>query len=354
MASENGKIFQGLKQVLFGGEAVNPRWVRHVLKSGPPKRLLHVYGPTECTTFATFYEVRHVSPAAGTVPIGRPISNTTAYVVDPHGNPVPPGFHGELLLGGDGLAQCYLNQPELTREKFVPNPFDAAADSRLYRTGDLVKFLPDGNIEFIRRLDDQVKIRGFRIEPGEIEAALKMHAQIEEAVVLVRQGVAGQKQLVAYGVPRHGASVSSAQMLSFLRERLPDYMVPSAFLSLERLPLSPNGKIDYRALPAPVLDRERAGLVAPRSETEKTVAEAWAAVLDIQGIGVHDNLFYLGGHSLLATRVVSRLRSIFSVNIPLRVLFENATVAAIAEYIDCAASEATPESVLPNREEIII
>jgi amino acid adenylation domain-containing protein len=357
MASWDGKIFQSLKQVLFGGEAVNPRWVRRVLESGPPKRLLHVYGPTECTTFATFHEVRHVAPDAETIPIGRPVSNTTAYVCDLHGNPVAPGIHGELFLGGDGLAQGYLNQREGTREKFVPNAFEPDAGSRLYRTGDLVKFLPDGSIEFIRRLDDQVKIRGFRIEPGEIEATLRRHPQMQEAMVVVRPGFDGEKQLVAYGVPQDGSRASAAQVQDFLREKLPDYMVPSAVVLLQRLPLNPNGKIDQNALPAPVLDQERVGLVPPRSATETAVAEVWSAVLGVQGVGVHDDFFHLGGHSLLATRVVSRLRDLFGVDIPLRLFFDNATVATIAGYVDCArwtAAGAPLVPVLSGHEEIVV
>jgi amino acid adenylation domain-containing protein len=357
MVSWDAKIFQGLKQVLVGGEAVNPRWMRRVLESGSPRRLLNVYGPTECTTFATFHEVRHVAPDAETIPIGRPVANTTAYVCDLHGNPVPPGIHGELFLGGDGLAQGYLNQPELTREKFVPNAFEPGAGSRLYRTGDLVKFLPDGSIEFIRRLDDQIKIRGFRIEPEEIEATLRRHPQMQEAVVVSRPGVGGEKRLVAYGVPQDGSQISVAQIREFLREKLPDYMVPSAVVLLKRLPLSPNGKIDQNALPAPVLDQECSGLVAPRGATEKAVAEVWSAVLGVQGFGVHDDFFHLGGHSLLATRAVSRLRDLLGVDIPLRLFFENATVATIAGYVDCARWTAAGPPLVPmlaNHEEIVV
>ena len=255
LAAWNGSIFKGIKQVLFGGEAVNPHWVSHVLESGPPQRLLHVYGPTECTTFATFYLVQHVSADATTIPIGRPISNTTAYVLDSHRNPVPVGIPGELYLGGPGLAQDYLNRPELTREKFVPDPFGEEKGQRLYKTGDIVKYLPDGNIEFIGRADHQVKIRGFRIEPGEVEAVLGRHANVETAVVVVREDEPGERQLVAYIVPRNGSVPN--EWRDFLRGKLPAYMIPSAFVELDALPMTASGKIDRLALPKPQCDSER-------------------------------------------------------------------------------------------------
>ena len=192
-ASHDGKFFHALEQVLFGGEAVNPRWVAHVLESGPPKRLLHVYGPTECTTFALFYRVQELPlENATTIPIGKPISNTTAYVLDQHGKQVPIGVPGELYLGGPGLAHGYLNRPELTLEKFVPNPFGTEKGERLYKTGDIVRYLPDGNIEFIGRLDHQVKIRGFRIEPGEVEVALGRHPDVEAVIVVARESDLGE------------------------------------------------------------------------------------------------------------------------------------------------------------------
>ena len=356
LAAANGRIFESVKQVLFGGEAVNPESVRRVLESGgPPRRLLHVYGPTECTTFATFYLVTEVEKDATTIPIGRPITNTTAYVLDKHGNPLPIGVPGELYLGGPGVAQGYLNQPELTAERFVADPFTEGG--RLYQTGDIVKYLPDGNIEFIGRADNQVKIRGFRIEPGEIEAVLCQHPSVTAAIAIVREDDKGDKRLVAY-LAADGSEVppKPAELREFLHQRLPDYMVPSTFLVLEKLPLTATGKIDRRALPEPVLERESAGFVAPRSETEKAVAEAWSEVLNVETIGVHDDFFQLGGHSLLATRIVSRLRNLFRIDISPRVFFENATVAAIAAYIDGAQLTAIEPTVAPliEREEVVI
>ena len=332
LAREDGRIFQSLNQVLFGGEAVNPHWVRHVMECGPPKRLLHVYGPTECTTFATFYPVTHVEKDAPTIPIGRPISNTTAYVLDGEEKPVPVGVPGELYLGGEGLALGYINQPELTRDKFVTNPF-VDTGNHLYRTGDLARYLSDGNIEFIGRLDGQVKIRGFRIEPGEIESILKRHPGLEDAVVVAREEEPGERCLVAYLVPRRAARKSDWG--GFLRRKLPDYMMPSAFVLLDKLPLTPNGKIDRRALPAP--ERKIEAYRAPRSPQEQILCEIFAKVLKLERVGIDDNFFALGGHSLLAMQLVNRmretLRAELDVEIPLRAVFENPTVAGISELI---------------------
>ena len=276
--------------------------------------------------------------------------------MDPHHNPVPVGVPGEIWIGGEGVANGYLNQPELTEERFIASPFDPGG--RLYRTGDQGRFLPDGNIEFLGRLDNQVKIRGFRIELGEIECLLRQHPSVAAAIVIVRKDSNGDKQLVAYLVVADpGEPPETAELREFLRKRLPDYMVPLAFVVLEKLPLTSNGKVDQKVLPAPVFDRERAGFVAPRSETERSVAETWSAVLNVERIGIHDDFFRLGGHSLLATRVVSRLRGIFGIEIPLRVLFDNATVAALAEFIDgvgWTAAGVPVATAIADREEIIV
>jgi acyl-CoA synthetase (AMP-forming)/AMP-acid ligase II len=332
LAREDGTIFQPLNQVLFGGEAVTPHWVHHVIECGPPKRLLHVYGPTECTTFATFYPVTHVDKDAGTIPIGRPISNTIAYVLDNEGKPAPVGVPGELYLGGEGLALGYINQTELTREKFVRNPFGGTED-HLYRTGDIARYLSDGNIEFVGRADRQVKIRGFRIEPEEVEAILKRHPSVEDAVIIAREDEPGERQLAAYIVPRSGEPASDWG--GFLRSRLPDYMMPSAFVLLDKLPLTPNGKVDRCALPTP--ERRSEDYRAPRSGQEQILCQIFAEVLKLDRVGVDDNFFALGGHSLLAMQLVNRLRETFGaaldVEIPLRAVFENPTVAAISEVI---------------------
>jgi hypothetical protein len=331
LAAVDGKSFQGMKQVLFGGEAVNPRWVAHVLASdGPPKRLLHVYGPTECTTFATFYEVRQLSKEASTVPIGRPISNTTAYVLDTHRHPVPQGVPGELYLGGPGVAEGYLNCPELTRERFVVNPFGGNG-KRLYRTGDIVKYLPDGNIEFIGRADNQVKIRGFRIELGEVEAVLKRHPDIEDAAVVAREDEPGERQLVAYIVPRDGGTAGDCR--SFLQSKLPAYMVPAALVELKTLPMTATGKVDRLALPKPQRQFSDSADVE-LTATEEVVRSVWARVLHIEDFGVQTGFFELGGHSLLAIQVVLELRRILHIDLPVMALFDHPTVSGLSRRVD--------------------
>ena len=331
LAALDGKSFQGMKQVLFGGEAVNARWVAHVRESGgPPERLLHVYGPTECTTFATFHEVGDVPKHARTVPIGRPISNTTAYVLDKYARPVPQGVPGELYLGGPGVAEGYLNRPELTRERFVEDPFGANG-RRLYRTGDIVKFLPDGNIEFLGRADNQVKVRGFRIEPGEVEAVLKQHPQVASVAVVAREDEPGERQLVAYIVPRNGGRAENWR--SFLQSKLPAYMVPAAFVELETLPMTPSGKVDRLALPKP--HRQFSNFhQGELSTTEKIVRSVWAKVLHQEDLGVQASFFELGGHSLLVIQVIMELRRILQIDLPVIALFDHPTVGSLSCYID--------------------
>jgi acyl-coenzyme A synthetase/AMP-(fatty) acid ligase/acyl carrier protein len=292
-------------------------------------RLLHVYGPTECTTFATFYLVRDVEESARTVPIGRPISNTTAYVLDRHGNPLPAGVPGELYLGGPGVAEGYLNRPELTRERFVPDPFGGEKSQRLYRTGDIVKYLADGNIEFLRRADAQTKIRGFRIEPGEIEAVLKAHPEVENAVVVAREERSGQRELVGYVVARSDEILTSWR--SYLEEKLPFYMIPSRLVRVPELPTTPSGKIDRLALPKPERPIEGEGAVL--SPFEEMVALVWSEVLEVKAVAPQESFFELGGHSLLATRVVSQLRIRFGVEIPLRAVFDNPSLAELGRFI---------------------
>jgi amino acid adenylation domain-containing protein len=331
MARESPTAFRGLRHLLFGGEAVDPKWVREVLHNGPPQRLLHVYGPTESTTFATWHAVQEVAADAATIPIGRPISNTRTYVLDRNRHPVPVGVPGELYLGGDGLASYYLNQSELTAEKFVADPFSAEPGARLYRTGDLVRWLPDGNLEFLGRLDRQVKVRGFRIEPDEIESVLGQHPAVREAVVDVREDSAGVRRLAAYLVPKPGADVQ--QMRAFVSQKLPDYMVPAAFVVLDALPLSPNGKVDRRALPEPEWTRAGREFVAPRNTVEELVAGIWADVFDMDAVSVNDNFFELGGDSLSAAPVLFRVRDVFDAEFPFRLLFENPTVAQLSAAI---------------------
>jgi amino acid adenylation domain-containing protein len=328
-------IFQPLRHVLFGGEAVNPACVRDVLQHDPPRRLLHVYGPTETTTFATWFEIREVPENATTIPIGRPLANTTLYVLDERRQPVPIGVPGELYIGGDGVAHGYLNRPELTAERFVPDPFSPVAEARLYRTGDRVRWLADGTIEFLGRLDRQVKIRGFRVELEEIELALARHPDVKQAVVALHEPEPGERRLTAYIAPRDQPAPAPATWREHLRRTLPDYMVPAAFVCLPELPLNANGKVDRAALPAPEGGRDTAGadFVAPRNDTERRLAEIWEAALNVHPVGVHDNFFELGGHSLSGVRLFARIEEQFGRKLSLATLFQAPTVARLAELL---------------------
>ncbi len=330
VVAEVPDAFASLRALLFGGSAVDPRRVREVLEHGPPEALLHVYGPTESTTFATWYRVEAVAEGASTVPIGRPVANTQAYVLDGQLKPVPVGVPGELYLGGDGLARGYWNRPDLTAERFVPDPYADEPGARLYRTGDLARYLPDGNIEFLGRLDDQVKIRGFRVEPGEVEAYLRRHPSVREAAVVAREDIHGDKRLVAYVVPKSGGGELQAALYAFLEERLPTYMLPTSIVLLERLPLNQNGKVDRRMLPVPERVRPGGDHTPPRNPVEEQLAAIWSQLLGLERVGVHDNFFELGGHSLLATRLISRVRETFQTELPVRCLFDHPTVAGLA------------------------
>jgi amino acid adenylation domain-containing protein len=327
--------FNSLRELLFGGEAADPLAIRRVLSVNSTTRVLHVYGPTESTTFATSHWVQEVLDNARTVPIGKPIRNTRTYVLDPYGHPVPVGVVGELYLAGDGLAYGYVRQPDLTAESFVPDPFSNAGGERLYRTGDLVRYQDQGALEFVGRNDDQVKIRGFRIEPGEIEAALHKYPDVREALVVAREDQPGDKTLVAYVVMETthiSEKIQEGELRSHLKKLLPDYMVPAHFVRLEKLPLTSNGKVDRKVLPQPAAG-EAEGYVAPRSAIEEILSSIWAEVLPGKRIGVFDTFFDLGGHSLRGMQVMSRLRSIFPINLPLHLIFEYPTIAEFAEFL---------------------
>jgi len=355
LISQRPDVFASVKTLLFGGSAVDPRWVREALTHGSPQRLLHVYGPTESTTFATWYVVREVPVDATTIPIGRPISNTRVYVLDEQLEPVPIGVAGELYIGGAGVARGYLNRPELTAERFVVDPFGGGEPSdRLYRTGDLVRYRADGNLEFLGRLDHQVKIRGFRVEPGEVEATLRRHPAVRDCVVVACEDATGGRRLVAYVVPtattktklltepandpqRREMQEVAPALRRFAQERLPEHMVPSAFVVLEALPLTPNGKVDRRALPAPepVRPELEAKFVAPRTEVERRLAEIWSDLLGLKQVGVNDDFFVeLGGHSLIAIQLLSRVRDAFQLELPVRRLFEAPKISALAPIIE--------------------
>ncbi|MFJ9622271.1 amino acid adenylation domain-containing protein [Streptomyces sp. NPDC101181] len=325
--------------VFTAGEALPADLAARMLRAG--RRVVNGYGPTEITVYATTAEIRD---ASGPVPIGRPTPNTEVYVVDGTDRPVPVGVPGELLIGGRGVARGYLGRPDLTGERFTPHPFPALAgdEARVYRTGDLVRWLPDGNLEFLGRLDHQVKVRGFRIEPGEIEAALLAHPDVDACVVAVREDVPGalpgEKALVAYCVPAAGRTPGTGDLRAWCGRGLPGYMVPGAFVLLDRLPLTTSGKTDRSALPAP--DGERTGLetafVAPRTPAERAVARVWADALWADEVGAHDDFFELGGDSLTATRAALRLQEEFGLEIPVRTLFTCSTVEALARALTTA------------------
>ena len=331
MAREAPHAFSGLRHLLFGGEAVDPQWVRQVLTHAAPGRLLHVYGPTENTTFSTWHLVGSVREGASTVPIGLPINSARAYVLDAGLEPVPLGVSGELYVAGAGLARGYLKRPALTAERFVADPHGPPG-TRMYRTGDLARWRDDGTLEFLGRADQQVKIRGFRIEPGEIEAALSAQPGVAQAAVIAREDAPGGKQLVAYVVPAAGAAPLEATALRRrLSERLPDYMVPAHLVLLESLPLTVNGKLDRRALPAP--ERRSEHYRAPRTRAEEVLCGLFAEVLKLERVGIEDNFFALGGHSLLATRFASRVRAALGVELAIRTLFEAPTVERLASNL---------------------
>jgi amino acid adenylation domain-containing protein len=317
-------------EIFCGGEALPRTLANQLLERGVS--LWNLYGPTETTVWSTIYKVTW---GKGPVPIGRPIGNTQTYLLDAHLQPVPAGVPGELHIGGVGLARGYLNRPELTAEAFIPNPFSARPGARLYRTGDMACCMPGGNIEFLGRLDHQVKIRGFRIEQQEIEAVLRQYTGVRETVVLAWEDEPGDKRLVAYIVPNDGQKPMVSALRRFLREKLPEYMVPSAFVTLEALPLMPNGKVDRRALPAPagLCQELEATHIAPRSEIERTIAMIWQEVLRVEQVGIHDNFFDLGGHSLLLTRVYGKLQKDLNGNLSMMDLFKHPTIAALTRYL---------------------
>ncbi|MGZ3458805.1 MAG: amino acid adenylation domain-containing protein, partial [Archangium sp.] len=326
LAQQDAAGYPALETVISAGEACTPELVR---KWKPGRRFLNEYGPTEVTVCATIDE--DVRPERLT--IGRPLPNVRVYVLDRWLRPVPEGVVGELYVGGRGLARGYLDRPELTAERFVPDPYGGEAGARMYRTGDLVRWLPGGELEYVGRADAQVKVRGFRIELGEIETVLVSHPGVKEGVVAAREG-AGGKRLVAYYVSKEQVP-TAAELRAWLKQRLPEFMVPSAFVWLEALPLTPSKKVDKKALPAPDLEAEAgAEYVAPRTEMERVVAELWAPLLGVRRVGARDNFFELGGHSLLATQVVSRLREVLKVELPVRALFEAPTVAELARRLE--------------------
>ncbi|MBV9626224.1 MAG: amino acid adenylation domain-containing protein, partial [Acidobacteria bacterium] len=335
------------KYLVLGGEMLTPKLIEKIEALGPDCEIFNHYGPTETTVGSLTLRLKEydwkTAKRAG-IPVGRPIQNTQAYVLDQNLEPVPLGVAGELYIAGAGVTAGYLGQAEKTAERFVQNPFSADASSRMYRTGDLVRFLEDGNIEFLGRGDDQVKVRGFRIELGEIEAALRRQPAVKQAVVVARENERGDKQLVAYVVAAESGTAAD-QFRAGLKQQLPDYMVPSAIIELPRLPLTPNGKVDRQRLPEPDARRNQKEFVVPRTATEEKIQEVWAEVLrrEKDTIGAEDNFFELGGHSLLATQVISRLRRALEIELPLRTLFEAPTIRQLAREAETMGARGQPE-----------
>ena len=344
-----------LRHVFCGGEALSPA-LQEQFCGHLEARLHNLYGPTEATIDVACWTCARGGEQR-IVPIGRPIANTQLYLLDAQLQPVPIGIPGELYIGGASLARGYLHRPELTAAAFIPHPFSAEPGARLYKTGDLARYLPDGNIELLGRLDHQVKIRGYRIELGEIETTLEHHPAVRQAAILVREDTPGDRRLVAYCVLCHGLVADIHELRSFLQTKLPDYMIPATFVRLDALPLTPSGKVDRQALPAPGQTRPALSeaFVAPRTPAEEILADIWASVLGVAAVGIHDNFFALGGHSLSAVQVLSRLRKAFQVDVPLRTLFDTPTVVALARCLETArqaaqSASAPPFKVMPREE----
>ncbi|HEX6042686.1 non-ribosomal peptide synthetase [Longimicrobium sp.] len=376
MTEERLEDLAGVRQLLAGGDVLPVEAVARVRERFPHIRLINGYGPTENTTFTTCHTVDDAW-TGGPVPIGSPIANTRVYVLDARMRPVPVGVPGELYAGGDGVARGYLGRPALTAERFVPDPFGAPG-SRLYRTGDRVRWVERAgvtgagmdaealtharsdalthSIEYLGRLDGQVKIRGFRIEPGEIESALRAHDAVRDCVVIAREDAPGDKRLVAYVIAADETEPSASELRTWLKERVPAYMVPGAFVPIGAIPLTANGKVDRRALPAPE-GSDGVEYVAPRTEAERIVAGIWAEVLGVGRVGVHDDFFALGGHSLRATRVISHVRKAMGTDVPVRALFESPTlgefVCRVAQSAPLVEAEAAPMVTAGNAAEVV-
>jgi amino acid adenylation domain-containing protein len=371
---------RSLRRMCVGGEALPVAQVKRFYQLLNAE-MVNLYGPTEAAIQTIYFECDRAEieqRSGGTVPIGRPIANVKVYVLDKRLNLAPCGVAGELHIGGIALARGYLNRPDLTAEVFIPNPLSGAQGERLYKTGDVARILADGTVEFLGRRDEQVKLRGYRIELGEIESVLNAHSQLRESVAIVREDTPGDQRLIAYIVPdvseqepsfetaeteNNGSpppphALTTAALQNYLRARLPEYMIPSTFVRLEKLPTLPNGKIDRKALPAPdAARRERASTyVAPRNQTEERLAAFWTEILGVERIGINDNFFDLGGHSLLATEAISRIRETFQTELSLRSFFAAPTIAAlavsIAENLAAQVSDADLEAVMAELEQL--
>ena len=369
------------KVFVIGGENLLAESLRLWRDSAPETRLINEYGPTETVVGCCVHQVRPDDPRSGSVPIGRPIANTQLYILDRHMNPVPPGVMGELYIGGAGVARGYFNRPDLTKQRFINDPFSGRDGARLYKTGDLARYRKDGMLEFLGRIDNQVKVRGYRIELGEIEATLADHPGVKSGAVLAREDEPGNEQLVGYVVSRENKSPAVDEIRQFMRQRLPEYMVPAQFVFLQSFPLTPNGKVDTKALPPPGKRRRDSGEPAasqasiqqasangsgngaggrvhekaalnsaePQTETEKALAAIMAEILNVESVGLNDEFFELGGHSLLAIKLATRVKDEMGIDMPLATLFEAPTVAALAKKLRKEEWKPSWSSLVPIR-----
>ncbi|GAB3975639.1 hypothetical protein GCM10027615_43510 [Plantactinospora veratri] len=326
-----------LRAVVFAGEKLEmAELAPWMARFGDRPALVNMYGITETTVHSTYHLVRPQDITGSGNPIGYPLSDSRIYLLDGYGNLVPVGVPGEIHVGGPAVARGYLNRPELTAQRFVPDPFAAEPGARMYRSGDLARRRPDGGLDFLGRIDDQVQIRGYRVELGEIETVLAAHPGIRNAVVLTDEPEPGQPRVVAYYVPDADNPPLVPELVGYCGSRLPDYMVPGVFVPLEQIPLTPNGKLDRRALPTPartVAEVDAAGYVAPQGPVEERIAEIWAELLDVDA-GTQTNFFTVGGHSILAVRLASRIQEEFEIDLPVRTVFERPTIARIAEAVE--------------------
>jgi amino acid adenylation domain-containing protein len=351
IVDEKIDALKSLHQLLAGGDVLSVTHVQKFLQTIENCRLINGYGPTENTTFTCCHLITAPLQPGVSIPIGRPIANTQVYILDNNFQAVAIGEVGELYIAGDGLARGYLNRPELTAEKFIFHSFDSNLATRLYKTGDLARYLPDGNIEFLGRIDNQVKIRGFRIELGEIEREIAQHPDVREIVVLARQDETGEKQLTAYIVPHNNSKYTHNNLRSFLQQQLPHYMVPSAFVILESLPLTANGKVDRHKLPAP--SRERPQLeqayIAPQTDLERLLAGILSELLKIDRVGIDDNFFDLGGTSISILQVAARVKQELGIELPAVKLFQYSTIGFLAKYLHSNQNSQPSHDKLQNR-----
>jgi acyl-coenzyme A synthetase/AMP-(fatty) acid ligase len=332
MGRQNPAMFNSVKYLLFGGEAVHPGTADAVIEAGGPERLVNAYGPAECTTFTSYYRVQEVARDAASVPIGKPVSNTQVYVLDRHMNLEPVGAVGHLYIGGEGVARGYWQRPELTAERYLPNPYGQPGE-RMYCSGDLARWMDNGNLEFFGRTDSQIKIRGFRVELGEIESALLQHSGVRNCAVMMNAGASGQR-LVAY----IAGEASTDELKHYLKTKLPEYMVPGVYVMLPELPLSTNGKVDRRSLPD-IQD----GAPETMTAIEELLIDIWTQILGATQIGASDNFYDLGGESLLALRIVSRTNKYFQTELSVRTLLEHPVLMDFAQTLRSLSGRPTAE-----------